>query len=79
MSILKDIYYDKYSPEARQKNTPDSLCRKRSAFFNAVDEAMGREFLEHHSRGLAEWEQYQNYASFREGVRLGVLLMMEVL
>lgn len=78
MSTLRDIYDNEYSPQARQINTPFSLRLKKRAFMDAVEEAMGAAFIEHHRKGLSEWESFQNYASFREGFRLGVSLMMEL-
>lgn len=79
MSILHDICNNKYVPAELLINTPSSLRLKEETFFDAVEKAMGADFIERHEQGLCECEHFENYASFREGFRLGVSLMMELL
>ena len=79
MRILKDIYNENYAPSRRADKLPFSLRLKERAFFDAVKESMGAEFLERHWDGLCKVEEFRDYANFREGFRLGVSLMLELL
>lgn len=78
MSILENIYNGEYSPDKALKKMPFSLRLKERAFFDAIEEAMGQDFIERHWEGLCEMEHFVGCASFREGFRLGVSLMMEL-
>lgn len=79
MSILKDIYSKNYTPADPTKQMPSSLCLNERAFYNAVEEAMGPEFIERHWDNLCKAEDFKGFINFREGFRLGVSLMLEVL
>ena len=79
MSILQDIYREKYTPGKAADKMPFSLRLKNRAFWDALEEGMGEEFMERHREGLNKIEQFRDYANFREGFRLGVSLMMELL
>ena len=79
MSLLHDIYNDNYDPCKPLDKMPFSLRLKERAFFDAVEMAMGAEFIERHWDGLCKIEQFKGYANFREGFRLGVSLMLEML
>ncbi len=79
MNTLHDIYSEKYTPSKAAQKTPFSLRLEERAFFDAIEEAMGADFLERHRDGLGKLEDYKAYASFREGFRLGVSLMLELL
>ena len=79
MSVLKDIYNKNYTPADPMKRMPFSLRLKERTFYNAIEEAMGPEFVERHWDGLCKIEQYKGFANFREGFRLGVSLMLELL
>ncbi len=79
MSILQDIYNDNYSPEKAVKNMPFSLRLKERAFYDAIETEMGADFLEHHWDSLCKIENFQGFANFQEGFRLGVSLMLELL
>ena len=79
MSILKDIYNEKYFPRRTQRSIPFSLRLQERAFFDAVEAAMGPDFLQRHRAALEEAARFRDYAGFREGFRLGVSLMRELL
>ena len=79
MSILQKIYDGKYSTGHVLTKMPFTLRLKQRAFFDAVDEAMGAEFVQRHRGSLEEAARFVGYASFREGFRLGVSLMTELL
>ena len=72
-----DIYNREYSPVEMMDKLPSDLRISERAFWDAVGDALGAEFAEHHQQRFDEREEFQNYASFREGFRLGVSLMME--
>ncbi len=79
MSILHDIYNEQYTPGDALGKMPFSLRLKERTFFDAVEEAMGEDFIERHWDGLCKVEAFRDYANFREGFRLGVSLMLELL
>ena len=79
MSILKDIYNKKYIPADPAKKMPFSLSLKERTFYNAVEEAMGPEFMESHWDNLCKVEDFKRFHDFQEGFRLGVSLMLELL
>ena len=79
MSILQDIYNDDYTPADPMKRMPFSLRLKERVFYDAIEEAMGEDFIERHWDGLCKVEHYKGFANFREGFRLGVSLMLEML
>ena len=79
MSILRDIYDGEYSPITNPVTMPPSLRRREQDFFEEVEKVMGRDFIEKHWKSICDAEDYNNFDSFREGFRLGVSLMLEVL
>ena len=79
MSILQDIYNDNYAPSKALNKMPFSLRLKERAFYDAIEESMGIEFMEKHCDGLCEIERFRDFTNFREGFRLGVSLMRELL
>ena len=79
MRILQKIYNEDYTPGKAADDLPFSLRLKTRAFWDALEEGMGEEFLERHSEDLNKIEQFRDYANFREGFRLGVSLMMELM
>ena len=79
MSILQDIYNERYTPGDTLQKMPLSLRLKERAFYEAIENAMGVEFIERHWEALCEVEGSRDYANFREGFRLGVSLMLELL
>ena len=79
MSILQDICNGQYTPDDALKKMPSSLRQKEQAFHAAIEESMGAEFMERHWDGLCKAEDFKGYTNFREGFRLGVSLMLELL
>ena len=79
MSILHDIYGGGYAPGESLERLPQDLSDKYWAFFEEVEKTMGLEFIERHWDNLIEADLYRSRASFREGFRLGVSLMLELL
>lgn len=79
MSALQDIYNGKYTSGKAAEKLPFSLRLKLRSFLDPIEETMGPEFIERHRDDLCQIEQYRAYANFREGFRLGVSLMLEML
>lgn len=79
MSILREIYGGGYAPGEIPEKLPKELSEKRWAFYGEVEKVMGLDFMERHWDDLMEADLYRDYASFREGFRMGVALMMELL
>jgi len=77
--MLQDIYNDNYSPGKALDKMPFSLRLEERAFYDAVENAMGADFLERHWDGLCKVERFKGFANFRAGFRLGVSLMLELL
>lgn len=79
MSILSEIYSGGYAPGEVPEKLPKELSEKRWAFYGEVEKVMGLDFIERHWDNLCEADLYRDYANFREGFRMGVSLMMELL
>lgn len=79
MSILQDIYSGGYAPGESHEKLPQDLSDKWWAFFEEVEKSMGLEFIERYWDDLMAAELYRDYTNFREGVRLGVSLILELL
>lgn len=79
MSILKDIYSKNYTPADPMKRMPFSLRLDERVFYDAIEESMGRDFIERHRDSLCKAEEFKGFTNFREGFRLGVSLMLELL
>lgn len=76
MSILHQIYTKTYTPA--KPNLPFLVRLKERDFYESVETAMGAEFMERHRDNLTKAGDLRKYASFREGFRLGVALMLEL-
>lgn len=79
MRILQDIYTNQYSAIETQPKPPEKLRAEVYRLFEKMETEMGREFAEKYWNCMCEEEDFLNYANFREGFRLGVSLMMELL
>ena len=79
MNILEKIYNDDYEPGTASEKLPFSLRLKRRASWDEIEEGMGEDFIERHWDGLCKIEHFGDYANFRDGVRLGISLMMELM
>lgn len=77
MSILQDIYEDEYIPRKPVEDLPEDLQKKKWAFWEEIEKAMGVDFIERHWDSLCDLIRFRDYAAFREGFRLGVALMLE--
>ena len=79
MDILEKLYNGEYDPgKASDDELPEALRIKRQAFWEAIEEGMGKDFLESHWDTLCQIEHFRDCANFREGFRLGVSLMLEL-
>lgn len=78
MSILQDIYDGAYHPDRAQSELPEELKRRREAFSADMEKIGGDEVYERHWDTLCAVEEFTSHANFREGFRLGVLLMLEL-
>ena len=79
MSILADIYNGKYQPQAKPTPLPQELRAADIAFWEKVREALGIDCIDEYLYRHSEQEALSDIDHFREGFRLGVLLMLEVL
>ena len=79
MSILNDIYWDKYHPQVTGPVLPQDLREKDLAFWEKASGVLGGDFVDAHLDRLCEIENLNDFHNFREGFRLGVLLMLEVM
>ena len=79
MTILEKIYNGDYDPGKASEKLPFSLRLNDRAFWDAIEEGMGEAFIERHWEGLCKVEHFRDYTNFREGFRLGVSLMMELM
>ena len=78
MSILQDIYDGAYNPNRVMEDMPAEL-RKRKAAFDADMEKIGAdEVYQRHWDIVCAVENFTSHVNFREGFRLGVLLMLEL-
>lgn len=78
MSILQDIYYGGYRPDRVLLEMPEDLKKRQAAFEADMEEIGGGEVYERHWDTFCAVQEFTNYANFREGFRLGVLLMLEL-
>ena len=79
MNILQDIYGGRYCPCETADKIPATLRDREWAFFDEIEKRFGVEVIERHWDNLCEADSARDYANFREGFRLGVSLMMELL
>ena len=79
MSTLQDIYSGEYCPCEMAEKIPAALRDRQWAFYEEIEKRFGAEVIERHWDNLCEANNARDYANFREGFRLGVSLMMELL
>ena len=79
MSILHEIYDDTYIPCAPLQKIPKELQDRKWAFYEEVERAAGVELIERHWDAICEADSARDYVNFREGFRLGVSLMLEMI
>ena len=78
MSIIDDIYNGRYHPQENRAHYPQELRDKDMEFWNKVSETLGDDVVDAHLYKLSEKEKITDIHLFREGFRLGVLMMLEV-
>lgn len=79
MRILKDIYNHEYFPSEPLDEMPPELYNKQQEFREKVEESMGKEFVAKCQEELYDIQNFRGYINFRDGFRLGVSLMLELL
>lgn len=78
MSILADIYNERYHAQASRPHYPQELREKDLAFWEKATQALGGDVVDAHLYKLCEKENLNDIHHFREGFKLGVQLMLEV-
>ena len=78
MSILADIYNERYHAQASRPHYPQELKEKDLAFWEQATQALGGDVVDAHLYKLCEKENFNDIHHFREGFKLGVQLMLEV-
>lgn len=79
MNILHEIYTETYAPCAPLQKIPKELQDRKWAFYEEVEKRAGIELIERHWDAICEADSVRDFVNFREGFRLGVSLMMELL
>ena len=79
MGILQEIYNGRDYPCEKAEKIPPALRDKEWEFYDEIEERFGIEVIERHWDGICEAACARDYANFREGFRLGVSLMMELM
>jgi len=77
--LLYKIYNGDYDITPKQDKTQQELCKKLYAEWDKIQETLGGEFADHILGLEGELEDWRAFHYYREGFRLGVRLMMEVL
>ena len=78
MSILADIYNERYHAQASRPHYPQELREKDLAFWEKATQALGGDVVDTHLYKLCEKENLNDIHHFREGFKLGVQMMLEV-
>ena len=78
MSILQEIYESDYHPMWELEKLPPDLEKKRKAFYADLTASGGEALFQRHWDFLCEMERFTDYTNFRQGVRLGLYLMLEL-
>ena len=78
MSILETLFNGEYSAAEPKDYLPPALRKQECAFWEKIEETMGREFLEENWDCLSQVEYIASVTRFREGFRLGAQLMLEL-
>ena len=79
MSILHEIYHETYEPCEPLRKIPKELLDRKWAFYEEVEKRVGIELIERHWDAICEADIVRDYVNFREGFRLGVSLMLEMI
>lgn len=79
MDILQNIYTGGYCPCKAVDKIPSVLRDREWAFYEEVEKRVGIELIERHWDAICEADSVRDYVNFREGFRLGVSLMLEMI
>ena len=79
MSILNDIYNDRYEVDRPLTADYRALCREAEEMWEQVKTAVGLELVDKLQSMEAELCELQEERAFRSGFRLGAGLMAELL
>lgn len=79
MSILDDIYSGLYEIPHPPGRVPKDVLEQDSAFWAKVEELLGEEAVEAEQVRVGDIGFAEEQNAFREGFRLGALLMLELI
>lgn len=79
MNILETLYDGQYIPA--RPDTPEyrKLCEKSCTYWEQIQKIMGEDFLDAHWNCQVDLESAARLHDFREGFRLAVSLMLDLL
>ena len=79
MSILNDIYNERYQVDCRPTPDYQALCRETGEIWKQIESAVGFELVDKLQSMEAELWDMREERAFRSGFRLGAGLMAELL
>ena len=79
MSILDDIYAERYSVGHPAGDIPREVLDQDAAFWEEVESILGEEAVGEQQKRACDISFEEERNTFREGFRLGALLMLELL
>ena len=79
MSIIEEIYLGHYQPQEGKTPIPKDMLDKDLAFWEKVSKEMGDEFVDTYFHRVFQEDTINDLHHFREGFRLGVRMMLEVI
>ena len=79
MSILNDIYNERYQVDCPPIPDFQTLCRETSEIWKQIESAAGFELVDRLQSMEAELWEMREERAFRSGFRLGAGLMAELL
>ncbi len=79
MSILDDIYAGRYSVGHPPGDISREVLDQDAAFWEEAESILGEEAVEEQQKRACDISFEEERNAFREGFRLGVLLMLELL
>lgn len=79
MSILDDIYDGRYSVEHPAGDVSKEVLEQDTTFWEKVKGLLGEEAVEQQQARTCDISYAEEQNAFREGFRLGTLLMLELL
>ena len=79
MNILETIYDGQYAPARPDSPEYRALRQKSLTYWEQIQKTMGEDFLDKHWNCQVDLESAARLHDFREGFRLAVTLMLELL